>query len=57
MLLVRTYNNEHLAVLCTVSMKSVDITSLSSNVEAKNDGYLSNVEDCKVSISVESPSN
>ena len=31
--------------------------SLSSNVEAQNDGYLSNVEDCKVSISVESPSN
>ena len=36
-------------------MKSVDI--LSSNVAAQNDGYLSNVEDCKVSISVESPSN
>lgn len=30
---------------------------LSSNVETQNDVYLSNVEDCKVSISVESPSN
>ena len=36
-------------------MKSV--ISWLSNVGTQNDGYLSNVEDCKVSISVESPSN
>ena len=54
MLLVRTYNNEHLVVLRSVSD---EIISWLSNVGTQNDGYLSNVEDCKVSISVESPSN
>ena len=54
MLLVRTYNDESLVVLCMVSN---EIISWPSNVCTQNHAYLSNVEDCKVSISVESPSS